>query len=59
MKCDICGKWFTYGNRPDGTPNGVGMQFEKGIVNVCADCLMDMKNPETMAKVEKIAERMK
>jgi len=40
IKCDICGKEFTPGNRPDGIPNGVGIVQKDGtIVNICADCV--------------------
>lgn len=40
MKCDSCGKIFMVGNRPDGTPNGVGFMLKSGRkIMVCADCL--------------------
>lgn len=41
MKCEICGKEFEPGNRPDGLPNGVGFELVDGtIYNVCADCII-------------------
>lgn len=41
MKCDGCGKFFIEGNRPDGTPNGVGFMTQTGtLITVCADCLI-------------------
>lgn len=40
IKCDMCGKLFEAGNRPDGTPNGVGFHLEDGsLLNVCSECV--------------------
>ena len=40
MKCDICGKEFEAGNRPDGIPNGVGFVLGDGrIITACSDCV--------------------
>lgn len=40
-KCDICGRVFVPGNRPDGCPNGVSMVQRDGtMVTMCADCLI-------------------
>ena len=48
IKCDMCGKLFEAGNRPDGTPNGVGFEFEDGsLLNVCSECIAEVgKNPK-------------
>lgn len=41
MKCDNCGKEFEVGNRPDGLPNGIGLQMaDESILTLCADCVM-------------------
>lgn len=33
-------KKFVVGNRPDGTPNGLGLVMQNGKrVNVCAECI--------------------
>ena len=39
--CHGCGKEIIPGNRPDGTPNGVGFVMANGtIINLCADCII-------------------
>ena len=41
MKCNECGKTFTYGNGPDGLPNGIGFVLEEGSrVDICKECVM-------------------
>lgn len=41
VKCDGCGSVIIQGNRPDGTPNGIGMKTKDDkLINVCADCLI-------------------
>ena len=41
IKCDGCGSVIIPGNRPDGTPNGLGMETMDGkIITVCADCII-------------------
>lgn len=43
LRCSLCGKEFTPGNRLDGIPNGVGFQREDGsVLVVCAECLIEM-----------------
>lgn len=59
MKCDVCGKEFVCGNKPDGTPNGIGLQYPKGTINVCADCVCTVKkNPLIMQKLQKLAKEL-
>ena len=42
IRCSLCGKKITPGNRKDGCPNGVGFQLEDGtLINACAECLED------------------
>lgn len=54
MICEICGKRFEFGNRPDGLPNGCGFQTADGIVHdVCTDCIMGV-NPTRDIKLEHI-----
>ena len=39
--CHGCGKEIIPGNRPDGTPNGVGFVMANGsVINFCADCII-------------------
>ena len=43
FKCDVCGKEFTYGNRPDGFPNGMTFVREgMDDITVCAECIEKM-----------------
>lgn len=48
MKCDMCGKEFEPGNRPDGTPNGVGFELSDGSrITACSDCIIESAtNPD-------------
>jgi hypothetical protein len=40
ITCDKCSSIFITGNRPDGTPNGVGFQLQNGrLINLCAECI--------------------
>jgi hypothetical protein len=39
IKCNLCGKTFTPGNKPDGMPNGVGLVKNGRTVNVCYECI--------------------
>ena len=40
-KCDLCGKVFPDGNRPDGIPNGIGFVRKDGsVLTMCADCII-------------------
>jgi len=53
IRCNICGKIFKIGNRPDGLPNGVGFASEDGnTFNVCTECLLDEERMQ--AWVEKV-----
>lgn len=36
MICDNCKHFFLSGNRPDGTPNGVGFVLKNGKASPCA-----------------------
>lgn len=41
MKCNICGKEFKAGNKPNGLPNGLGYVLQDGrTVNICYECYM-------------------
>lgn len=43
MRCDICGKTFETGNRPDGLPNGMTFVLKDGAeLTMCADCIIEM-----------------
>ena len=58
IKCDMCGKLFEAGNRADGTPNGVGFEFEDGtMLNVCSECIA--KTGDDPEYFEKFIERWK
>ena len=52
-QCDRCGAPIFYGNRPDGTPNGVTLKDCHGIpgnnLTLCADCIVNIGIAE-MAK---------
>lgn len=51
IRCNICGKVFRTGNRPDGLPNGVGFVAEDGeTFNVCTDCLLDEEKLQAWAE---------
>lgn len=39
ITCYFCGKTFKPGNRFDGTPNGIGLVLENGVLNACHDCI--------------------
>ena len=42
MKCDVCGKEFESGNRPDGIPNGMAFILEGGkSITMCAECIIE------------------
>lgn len=48
IKCDMCGKVFEPGNRPDGTPNGVCFVLsDNSKINACSECIEKVgENPE-------------
>lgn len=51
MICEICGRRFEFGNRPDGLPNGCGFQTADGVVHdVCTECIMG----DRQSKLEKV-----
>lgn len=40
IACYNCNNKFMVGNRPDGSPNGVGFKDKNGlIINLCHDCV--------------------
>ena len=40
IKCDMCNKYFSVGNRPDGTPNGVNFVLNDGNdITACSECI--------------------
>lgn len=59
IKCDMCKKIIdTDKARPDGTPNGVGFEFEDGtMLNVCSECIC--KVGENADEFGKFLERWK
>ena len=57
IKCDKCGKYFEFGNKPCGIPNGIGFQLEDGTVyNMCAECIMSL-TPEKAEEIAKLIEQ--
>lgn len=54
MICDKCGKFFEAGNRPDGLPNGIGMECEDGrILILCSDCIMSLSDEKNLEWLER------
>ena len=52
MICDICGKEFEIGNRPDGLPNGMTFVRKDGTrLTMCTDCIIE-KGRENEAESE-------
>ena len=53
MKCKDCGKEFFAGNRPDGTPNGVGfVREDKTVEYYCAECIEALGKKVRETKIE-------
>lgn len=56
IKCNECGEEFTPGNRPDGLPNGIGIQMQDGrIYNICSECIIKL----TPERIEEIKRKIK
>lgn len=55
IKCDGCEAVFKPGNRPDGHPNGVGMQTRDGkLINLCYNCVCKVgRNPKYLDEIIK------
>lgn len=59
IKCDLCGKIFTPGNQPDGSPNGAGIMKNGRTVNVCYECILGIEegNEVLQKKLGKLCNR--
>lgn len=59
IKCNLCGKTFLPGNKPDGMPNGVGLVKNGRTVNVCYDCItcIGAGNEVLQKKLDKLCKR--
>ena len=59
IKCDLCGKTFLPGNKPDGMPNGVGLVKNRRTVNVCYECICGIGagNEVLQKKLDKYCKR--
>ena len=49
IKCEMCGNGFEAGNRPDGTPNGVGFTLE---VKDDGTAVLDLAGDKTNLKYD-------
>ena len=56
IKCDKCGKEFTFGNDQNGIPNGVGLGFEDKVVNLCKECINDFGELKRKGDIEALRE---
>ena len=58
IKCALCGKEFSVGNRLDGTPNGLGIVTKSGKqIDVCADCIEKMATDDALlSRLKEMAE---